>query len=53
MVIIRARAFSESQQIADHLRSRDTVVIKPKTSNSEQAKRIVDFVSGTIYAIWR
>ncbi len=51
MVLLEPRAFSESQQIADHLRSRDTVVINLKRVTSEQAKRIVDFVSGTIYAI--
>lgn len=51
MVLLEPRAYSESQQIADHLKSRDTVVINLKRVTPEQAKRIVDFVSGVIYAI--
>ena len=42
---------SESQQIADHLKNRDTVVVNLKRVTSDQAKRIIDFLSGCIYAI--
>ena len=45
------RAYSESQQIVDHLKARNTVVVNLKRVTSDQAKRIVDFLSGTIYAI--
>lgn len=51
MILLEPRAFSEAQQIADHLRSRNTVVVNLKRVTSDQAKRIVDFLSGTIYAI--
>ena len=51
MILLEPRAFSESQQIADHLKKRNTVVVNLKRVTSEQAKRIVDFLSGTIYAI--
>ena len=51
MILLEPRAFSESQQIADHLKKRNTVVVNMKRVTSEQAKRIVDFLSGTIYAI--
>lgn len=51
MILLEPRAYSESQQIADHLRKRNTVVVNLKRVTSDQAKRIVDFLSGTIYAM--
>ena len=51
LVLLEPRAFSEAQQIADQLKSRNTVVVNLKRVTSYQAKRIVDFLSGTIYAI--
>ena len=51
MILVEPRAYSESQQIADYLKSRNTVVVNLKRVTSDQAKRIVDFLSGTIYAI--
>lgn len=51
LVLLEPRAFSETQQIADQLKQRNTVVVNLKRVTPEQAKRIVDFLSGTIYAI--
>ena len=51
MILLEPRAFSESQQIADHLKKRNTVVVNMKRVTTEQAKRIIDFLSGTVYAI--
>ena len=51
MILLEPRAFSESQQIAGHLKKRNTVVVNMKRVTSEQAKRIIDFLSGTVYAI--
>lgn len=51
MILLEPRAFSESQQIVDYLKARNTVVVNLKRVTSDQAKRIVDFLSGTIYAI--
>lgn len=51
MILLEPRAYSESQQIADYLKSRNTVVVNLKRVTGDQAKRIVDFLSGTIYAI--
>ena len=51
MILLEPRAFSESQQIADHLKKRNTVVVNLKRVTGDQAKRIMDFLSGTIYAI--
>ena len=51
MILLEPRAYSESQQIADYLKARNAVVVNLKRVTSEQAKRIVDFLSGTLYAI--
>lgn len=51
MILLEPRAYSESQQIADHLKKRDSVVVNLKRVTSDQAKRIIDFLSGCIYAI--
>ena len=51
MILLEPRAYSESQQIADHLKSRNSVVVNFKRVTSDQAKRIIDFLSGTLYAI--
>ena len=51
MILIEPRANSESQQIADHLKNRNSVVVNLKRVTSDQAKRIIDFLSGCIYAI--
>ena len=51
MVLFEPRAYSESQQIADYLKKRNAVVVNLKRVTPDQAKRIVDFLSGTLYAI--
>ena len=51
MILLEPRAYSESQQIADYLKARNSVVVNLKRVTPEQAKRIVDFLYGTIYAI--
>ena len=51
MILLEPRAYSESQEIADHLKKRNTVVVNMKRVTPDQAKRIVDFLSGTVYAL--
>lgn len=51
MILLEPRAFSEAQTIADYLKGRNTVVVNLKRVTPEVAKRIVDFLSGAVYAI--
>lgn len=51
MILMEPRAFSESQQISDYLKARHAVVVNLKRVTPDQAKRIVDFLSGSLYAI--
>ncbi|OIJ13244.1 cell division protein SepF [Anaerobacillus alkalilacustris] len=51
MMLIEPRTYDEVQDIADHLKNRKAVVINLQRISHDQAKRIVDFLSGTVYAI--
>ena len=51
MILLEPRAFSEAQTIADYLKARNTVVVNTKRVTPEITKRIVDFLSGALYAI--
>ena len=50
-ILVEPRAFSEAQQIADYLKAKNQVVVNFKRVTSDVSKRIIDFLSGTIYAI--
>ncbi len=51
MILVEPRAFSEATQIADHLKKRNAVVVNLRRVTPDQAKRIIDFLSGTLYAL--
>ncbi|WP_408010908.1 cell division protein SepF [Pseudalkalibacillus sp. A8] len=51
VVLIEPRTYSEAQEIADQLKNRRAVVMNLQRIPLDQAKRIVDFLSGTVYAI--
>ena len=51
MILLEPRAYSESQQIADYLKANSSVVVNLRRVTPDQAKRIVDFLSGTVYAL--
>ncbi|MEG0283576.1 MAG: cell division protein SepF [Erysipelotrichales bacterium] len=51
MVVFEPRSYSESQGIADHLKSGRGCIINLHRVSKDQAKRIIDFLSGVVYAI--
>ncbi len=51
VILMEPRVYSEAQEIADHLKSRRAVVVNLQRIEQDQARRIVDFLSGTVYAI--
>ncbi|HJV44805.1 MAG TPA: cell division protein SepF [Bacillota bacterium] len=51
MVLVEPRSYEEVQEIADHLRSRRAVIINLQRVGQDQGKRIIDFLSGTVYAL--
>jgi len=51
VVLTEPRSYDEAQEIADHLRSRRSVVVNLQRVRTEHAIRIVDFLGGTVYAL--
>lgn len=51
ITIIEPRVYSEVQGIADILLKDESVVLNFVRMDEEQAKRIVDFLTGTVYAL--
>ncbi|MGG1574484.1 cell division protein SepF [Fictibacillus sp. NRS-1165] len=51
VVLVEPRVYAEAQDIADQLKNRRAVVMNLQRIPHDQAKRIVDFLSGTVYAI--
>ncbi|PDO11809.1 MAG: cell division protein SepF [Candidatus Reconcilbacillus cellulovorans] len=51
VILSEPRSYDEVQEIADHLRFRRPVVVNLQRVRPDQAVRIVDFLSGTVYAL--
>ena len=51
VVVIEPKSFDDAQQVANCLRDKRPVVINFENTVDEDAKRITDFISGTICAL--
>ncbi len=51
MIVIEPASFDDAQSIADHLRNQKPVVVNFERIDVDTTKRMIDFLSGTIYAI--
>ncbi|AJY76380.1 cell division protein SepF [Paenibacillus beijingensis] len=51
VVLNEPRSYDEAQEIADHLRSRRAIIVNLQRVRTDLAVRIVDFLSGTVYAL--
>jgi cell division inhibitor SepF len=51
VVVIEPQTFDDAQQVANNLREKKPVVINFEKTEAEDAKRIIDFISGTTYAL--
>lgn len=51
VVLLEPRSYNEAQDIADHVINRRSVVINLQLLDHDKAKRIIDFLSGTVYAL--
>ncbi len=51
MKIVKPDKYEDVKGIADHLLSKRTVVLNLENVNKETVRRIIDFLTGTIYAI--
>jgi cell division inhibitor SepF len=51
VVIMQPENFDDAQDICDHLKSKKPVVVNLEELDKENAQRIIDFLSGSIYAL--
>lgn len=51
VVVMEPKSFEEAQNIADQLKTRRPVIVNLENAEKVLAKRIVDFISGTTYAL--
>ena len=51
LILFEPRAFAERQDIANYLKQKKAAVINLHRLQKEQSKRVVDFLSGVIFAI--
>ncbi len=51
VILIEPRVYAEAQEVADHLVNRKAVIVNLQRIHRDQALRIVDFLSGTVYAL--
>lgn len=51
VMVVEPVTFDDAQHVADHIKNRKPVVINFENTETEVAKRIIDFISGTTYAL--
>ncbi len=51
LVLFEPRAYRESQEIANYLKQKKAAVVNLHRLNRDLCKRVIDFLSGVIYAI--
>src|SRR5690625_2646525 len=51
VILYEPKSYNEVQEIADNILNKRSVVINLQQVDRLQAKRIVDFLSGTVYAV--
>ena len=51
VTLVEPRVYAEVRDIADHLKSRRSVIVNLHRVEHDQKKRIIDFLSGTVYVI--
>ena len=51
VVIVEPRVYAEAQDISEHLKNKRTVIVNLQKIEREAGIRIIDFLSGTVYAL--
>lgn len=51
VMVVEPISFDDAQHIADHLKNRKPVVVNFENCDEENSNRMVDFISGTVYAL--
>ncbi|MBB4824007.1 cell division inhibitor SepF [Sporosarcina luteola] len=51
VILVEPRVYAEAQDISEHLKNKRAVVVNLQRIERDQGVRIVDFLSGTVYAL--
>jgi cell division inhibitor SepF len=51
LVIAKPREFSEAQQIVEHIKNKKSVLVNLESTETVEAKRIIDFICGATFAV--
>jgi cell division inhibitor SepF len=51
VVLVEPRVYAEAQDIAENLKNKRATIVNLQRIDREQAIRIIDFLSGTVYAL--
>lgn len=51
MILVEPRVYAEAQDIAENLKNKRAVVVNLQRIERDQGLRIIDFLSGTVYAL--
>lgn len=51
VILIEPRVYAEAQDISEHLKNKKAVIVNLQRIEKEQGIRIIDFLSGTVYAL--
>lgn len=51
VILAEPRVYAEAQDISEHLKSKRAVVVNLQQIDRDQGIRIIDFLSGTVYAL--
>lgn len=51
VVVVQPETFEDSKEIADHLKTKKPIVVNLEKIDQEIAKKIINFLSGAVYAL--
>lgn len=51
VVVVQPESFEDSKEIADHLKTKKPIVVNLEKIDSDVAKKIINFLSGAVYAL--
>ena len=51
IVVLKPRCYNNSTQVADELKQRRPVVINVGSLDTDEARRVIDFIAGTVYGL--
>ncbi|MFC5557984.1 cell division protein SepF [Ureibacillus thermophilus] len=51
VIIVEPRVYAEAQDISEHLKNKRAIIVNLQRIDREAGMRIIDFLSGTVYAL--